>query len=210
MCKIITILFALIFSNVHGQKLSKKTKRYLKLEMDSISVTDQKYRWELMFKELNKAKLDSLKKLPKTNFWEHVTKAMKNEIVFSKSVNDSLWKLQNHLDSINANKFYLILQKYGYPSYNRIQSYTASSLSLHLMGEYNFNRFLEVFKKEVEKKNMPANEYAKWYDRNQLVQKKKQLYGEYNSLFPCVENINITNLERAKIGLHILRENKCE
>ncbi len=206
----IIIIFLLSVEIIYGQKLDKISRRAVKQELDSISVSDQKYRWELMLGELNVRKLDSLKKIPKSAFWNRVQKVGRHEIGFSKFTSDSLWILQKHLDSINVERFTALIIKYGYPSYKRTGSYTSATISLHLMGENNFIKFLPIFKSELEKGNMPAGEYAQWYDRNQLIQNKKQLYGEYDVINPCVENLELTNIERKKIGLNQLNNNNCK
>ena len=178
--------------------------------MDSISVDDQKYRLQLMLGELDKHKLDSLNKLPFNSFWDRVNKVGRKEVGFSRQISDSLWNIQNRLDSLNAIKFIEIINKYGYPSYKRTKSYTSSTISLHLIGKLYFDRLLPLFTSEQQKGNMPSDEFARWFDRNNLVSGKKQLFGEYNSKYPCVDNIIETNSERKKIGLKPLKKNNCK
>ena len=134
---------------------------------------------------------------------------MKNELGFNKSTKDSIWHLQNEIDSLNNLKFLSIIDKYGYPLSKRTGSTSSSYLSLHLVSETNFKLLESLFKTELNKKNMPAEEYAKWFDRCQIVMNKKQLYGEYDQQYPCVENIEITNAERKKIGLKKIKNNNC-
>ena len=205
-----TILLLSFFTIVYGQKLDKSTRILLKSKMDSISVDDQKYRLQLMLGELDKHKLDSLNKLPFNAFWDRVNKVGRKEVGFSRQISDSLWNIQNRLDSLNANKFIEIINKYGYPSYKRTKSYTSSTISLHLIGKLYFDRLLPLFTSEQQKGNMPSDEFARWFDRNNLVSGKKQLFGEYNSKYPCVDNIIETNSERKKIGLKPLKKNNCK
>lgn len=203
------ILLLLIMTHVNGQKLNRKTRMLVKQKMDSIKMDDQKYRYQLLLGELDVAKLDSLKKLSHKKFQERIINVGIKKIGFNKQTSDSLWKLQNKLDSINAIKFIEIIAKYGYPSYKRTKSYASSSLSLHLIGNLYFDKLLPIFKKELEIKNMPPNEYARWFDRNNLISKKQQLYGAYHAKYPCVESIEKTNIERKKIGLKPIKKNKC-
>ena len=205
-----TILLLSFFTIVYGQKLDKSTRILLKSKMDSISVDDQKYRLQLMLGELDKHKLDSLNKLPFNSFWDRVNKVGRKEVGFSRQISDSLWNIQNRLDSLNAIKFIEIINKYGYPSYKRTKSYTSSTISLHLIGKLYFDRLLPLFTSEQQKGNMPSDEFARWFDRNNLVSGKKQLFGEYNSKYPCVDNIIETNSERKKIGLKPLKKNNCK
>jgi len=175
-----------------------------------MSINDQKYRWELMLGELDEHKLDSLKKIAKPEFWTRVKKVRLHEVGFNKATYDSLWILQNTLDSINIEVFTKIIFDYGYPSLERTNSLVASIISIHLIGKNQFVKFLPIFQLELKKGNMPSSEFAQWYDRNQIDQGKKQLYGEYDVVYPCVDNLETTNKERGKIGLTALKENNCK
>ena len=206
---IITNLFVLLTFLSFGQKLTSLQKDSIKQVMDNIGKEDQKYRWQLMLGELDSTKLDSLKKLPDQIKFDRMRKVMKNELGFNKSTKDSIWHLQNEIDSLNNLKFLSVIEKYGYPSFKRTGSTTSSTLILHLVSESNFKNLESLFKTELNKKNLPAVEYAKWFDRCQIVMNKKQLYGEYDQQYPCVKNIKITNIERKKIGLKKLKNNNC-
>ena len=206
---IITNLFILLTFLSFGQKLTSLQKDSIKQVMDNIGKEDQKYRWQLMLGELDSTKLDSLKKLPDQIKFDRMRKVMKNELGFNKSTKDSIWHLQNEIDSLNNLKFLSVIEKYGYPSFKRTGSTTSSTLILHFVSENNFKLLASLFKTELNKKNLPAVEYAKWFDRCQIVMNKKQLYGEYDQQYPCVENISNTNTEREKIGLKKLKNNNC-
>jgi len=206
---IITNLFVLFTFLSFGQKLTSLQKDSIKQVMDNIGKEDQKYRWQLMLGELDSTKFDSLKKLPDQIKFDRMRKVMKNELGFNKSTKDSIWHLQNEIDSLNNLKFLSVIEKYGYPSFKRTGSTTSSTLILHLVSESNFKNLESLFKTELNKKNLPAVEYAKWFDRCQIVMNKKQLYGEYDQQYPCVENISNTNTEREKIGLKKLKNNNC-
>lgn len=191
----------------------------LKQKMDSIFERDQRYR-KLTASELleNERYMDSLEEaLPPAEFAKTVMKLANN--VSEKSA-DSLMKLQKPLDKLNQGKFLQIMKEYGYPNANlfyqdsdstgKIQ-YVAqlTGYILHLLGDENFNNLKPLFFKEVKNGKMPANHYAVWYDRNLYVMGKKQFYGEYNSAFPCVEDLTVTNNARKEIGLEPLKNNNC-
>jgi len=203
------IFFSFIALFAHGQKLDKPTKKYLKARMDTISELDQKYRWHLTFHEHDTKKVDSIKKLPRRKIVAYQEKAFRDKTVSNKSAMDSLSKLQKKLDSLNAITFIEIIEKYGYPSYKRTHSFTTSALTLHFLGGWYFDKLYPIFDSELKKGNMPADEFARWYDRTQLISRKKQLYGEYDKQFPCVDNIENTNIERKKIGLRPIKKNLC-
>ena len=54
---------------------------------------------------------------------------------------------------------------------------------------------------------MPGKIYAAWYDRILYTKGNAQLYGEYITKYPSVENLEKTNSERKKISLKKLRKN---
>ncbi len=203
------IFFSLISAFTYGQKLDKPTRKYVKAQLDTISKLDQKYRWHLTFSEPDTKKVDSIKKLPWRKIKSYQEKVFRDKTVSKRSAMDSLWKLQKRLDSLNAITFIEIIEKYGYPSYKRTRSFTTTSLTLHFLGGWYFDKLYPIFDLELKKGNMPADEFARWYDRTQLVSKKKQLYGEYDKQFPCVDNIEKTNIERKKIGLKSINKNNC-
>ncbi|ADQ79051.1 hypothetical protein Palpr_0901 [Paludibacter propionicigenes WB4] len=206
---IISNLFILFTALSFGQKLTLAQKESVHKIMTDIGKDDQKYRWQLMLGELDSVKLDSLKKLPDQVKFARIKKVMKNELGFNKSTKDSILHLQNEIDSLNNLKFLSVINQYGYPSFKRTGSTVSSTLILHLVSETNFKLLESLFKTELYKKNMPAEEFAKWFDRCQIVMNKKQLYGEYDQQYPCVENIKISNTERKKIGLKKLKNNDC-
>jgi hypothetical protein len=84
-----------------------------------------------------------------------------------------------------------------------------SILTIHLIENSIFDKLFPFYQRELLIGNMPPEDYAAVYDRHQLSNGKHQLYGEYDSIFPCVDNIEVTNLERKKIGLSPLRINNC-
>lgn len=194
---------------IYGQKLTKFQRDSLKSALGQMEKDDQKYRWQLMLGELDSLKLDSLKKLPRDIMWERIDNAMSYKIGFGKSVSDSLSKLQNILDSLNYLKFVKIINKYGYPSYKRTGSSAGGLLTIHTVGRKEFEDLLPTFQRELYNGNMPAIEFAAWYDRCQLFMNKKQLYGEYDRQYPCMDDLEMTNIERKKIGLKTLKKNKC-
>ena len=206
---IITSFFLLIAYLGLGQRLSNASKDSIVKIMDVMSEDDQKHRWQIMLGEFDSIKLDSLKNLPSEIRMERILEVQKDKVGFGKLVKDSLWALQNKLDSLNEVRFIKVIQVYGYPSFRRIGSKNASILLTHLTDKIRFNRYHDLLKMELEKGNLPPSEYASWYDRCQLTMKNQQLYGEYDKIYPCVENLTLTNYERKKIGLKKLKVNNC-
>ena len=155
-------------------------------------------------------KIDSIERLPDTVMWMIIENANYRNGGFSKTIRDSLWDLQTKLDSLNMLTFLYIIKNYGYPSYDRVGSLGAHYLTFHLVRPQQFEILLPVLKNELKRGNLSPSEYACWYDRCQLsMEGKKQLYGEYDREYPCVEDLKETNKARRKIGLYKLTENKC-
>jgi hypothetical protein len=203
-------LFTLILADqLFAQELTGSQKDSIKNVLTQMIETDQKYRGQLTFGELSLAKIDSIDKLPLDIRNSIIIKTQNGQSGFNQNVRDSLSILQEKIDSLNKIKFINIIDKYGYPSYRRIGSNGSNVLSIHYTSPKDFQDLLPVFQEQLAKDNMPVREYASWYDRCQLFMGKKQLYGEYDSKYPCVENLKITNNERKKIGLKKLEENNC-
>ena len=158
---------------------------------------------------INTAKVDSIKKLPFSQFGKIQAEVMKQNGVLSKKTIDSLWAMQKSFDSINTESIICIIEKYGYPSSIRIGSMAMSTITLHLIDKVNFEKLYPFYQSELLKGNMPPHEFAAAYDRHQLLLGKHQLYGEYDTFNPCVDNIEVTNVERQKIGLQSLSNNNC-
>ena len=120
--------------------------------------------------------------------------------------NDSLWKLQNNLDSINKNEFISIIHKYGYPSAKRINSGDYSLvIILHFTNPEDFNQFSPIFYSELKKGNMPPIEYAYWYDRCQKNKGLPIYFGQYTNEKFYGEQQNIYNIHRKEMGLEPLK-----
>lgn len=120
--------------------------------------------------------------------------------------NDSLWKLQNNLDSINKNQFIDIIKKYGYPSAKRINSGEYSLiLVLHFTTPNDFKLFLPIFQAELKSGNMHPKEYAYWFDRCQKNMGRPLYFGQYTNDRFYGEELNMYNVHRKEIGLAPLK-----
>lgn len=203
MKKHLTIFFFLSVSMLgFTQELTQAQKDSIKTVLDRMSEEDQRPRLQLSFGELDMKKIDSLDKIlsPKEER-ELYKKVEKGEVEFGKKIADSLRLDMMRIDSINQVKLLEIIKRYGFPSFKRVGTTAGDFMTIHMLGEENFDELLPVFQKEVEKGNMSGHCYASWYDRCQIVMNKKQLYGEYDQKNICVENLKETNKERKKIGL---------
>ena len=132
--------------------------------------------------------------------------------IFSSSNPDSLWLLQNSLDSVVKIKFESIINQYGYPSRKRVNgSEVTVALILHMTTQKDFDYLKTLFKSELENGNMPPKEYAWWYDRCQKNINKPIFYGQYTNEKFCGEQLGTFNLRRKNIGLEELEPDpSCE
>ncbi len=205
------MLFILFLVNdISAQKINKTEKDSLRIVLDKMKEQDQRYRWQVMLAETDENKLDSLKnKISFENRMKRLNDVAAGKIKLDSGINRLLRKEIERLDSLNFIKFYQITKKYGYPSYKRTGSTAVDVLTIHFVDSVHFSLLFSLFENELKKGNMNSVDYAQWYDRSMLHVGKKQLYGEYNKEYPCVENIEQTNIARKKIGLKKIKTNNC-
>lgn len=160
-------------------KLSVREKFLIRKELKQMFKNDQKYREEIAYGNLSKTEVDSL------------------------------WVLQNKEDSLNRVQFKQLIDKYGYPSIDRVGTQISYVLVLHFTRQSDFDYLKESFKEELDNKTMPPIEYAKWYDRSQLINGREVKFGAYGNKKFCGEELEKVNKCRLEIGLEIL-QNECE
>jgi len=201
---ILTFLLLIQFQSF-AQKLSRNEKYSLKIVLDIMGEQDQKHRWEIMYGTNIQSEIDSINSLSIEDKKRIVREHNKN----NKQQIDSLWKIQEKIDLKNRDKLIEIIKIHGFPSPKRTKSNTTDYILLHFLSEEDFELLNPIFLDEIKKGNMPGEIYASWFDRILYVKGELQLYGEYLSNRPCVENLEKTNMARKKIGLKRLRKNKC-
>jgi hypothetical protein len=208
MIKPLHIILAFLFlANIQSfaQKLSKNEKDSLKTVLDEMGEQDKKHRWELTYGTNVQSEIDSINKLPIEDRRKIIREHHKN----NKQQIDSLRKIQKKIDLENRDKLIEIINTYGFPSPKRTKSHGISTMLLHFLSEKDFELLNPIFLNEIKKGNMPGEIYASGFDRILYVKGELQLYGEYLSNRPCLENLEKTNIARKKIGLRRLRKNNC-
>jgi hypothetical protein len=121
--------------------------------------------------------------------------------------NDSIWKLQSIIDSINQRKFVALTVQFGYPSLKRVGNETSMGLILHFTLENDFIALKDLFKAELDNGNMPPKHYAWWYDRCQRNMNKPIYFGQYTNEKFCGDQLELYNQRRKEIGLEALEAN---
>ena len=109
--KLYLFLSLIAFSNelFAHEKLSVREKFLIRKELKQMFKNDQKYREEIAYGNLSKTEVDSL------------------------------WVLQNREDSLNRIKFKQIIDKYGYPSIDRVGTQISYVLVLHFTRQSDFD-----------------------------------------------------------------------
>jgi hypothetical protein len=202
---IILAFLCLVNIQSFAQKLSRHEKDSLKIALDEMHGQDQKHRWQLSYGTNVQSEIDSINKLP----IEDKNKICRNHHENNRHQIDSLYEIQGKIDIENRDKLIEIINTYGFPSPKRTKSNRISTMLLHFLSEKDFELLNPIFLNEIKKENMPGEIYARWFDRILYVKGERQLYGEYLSNRPCVENLEKTNIARKKIGLKRLRKNNC-
>lgn len=179
--KLFLFLSLIVFSNqlFALDKLTFREKFSIRKELKQMLKNDQKYRNEINNGNLSKLEIDSL------------------------------WVLQDREDSLNRFKFKQIVDKYGYPSIDRVGTQISYVLVLHFTRQTDFDYLKESFKQELDNKRMPPIEYAIWYDRSQLINGGDIKFGAYGNKIFCGEELESVNENRVEIGLEELK-NRCK
>lgn len=130
----------------------------LKHELDSIYITDQKYR-ELMSIDVPK---DSLAKVFGVKPEDLIT---------------HLWSLQLAYDSANIVRVEEIISQYGYPGKSLVGTPTEEAAWHVIQHSNNINKHLPLIEQAAKKGELPFRLYAMMLDRSLMYAGKEQLYG---------------------------------
>jgi hypothetical protein len=200
-------------SETQKDSLVSVTKRMLEF--------DQRYRSIVSLGTLKKELIEKNNEMSeKASLEEYMgfLKSIKKDITQQQT--DSLWNLQHKLDYNNYLNLKLIVNKYGYPSKERLGiSEDIFPILLHPPIELNpkdyLNEMENLLIKEVYAKRMDANQFAMFVDNIKVkILQEPQIYGtnnsfDYNTMklgLPTIKDIKTTNKRRKKIGLEELKE----
>jgi len=90
---------------------------------------------------------------------------------------DSLWRLQNSIDSSNISFIKNIIDKYGYPGKTLVGVPTNEAAWYVIQHSRKIDQFLPLIKKNGKSGQLPFKLYAMMYDRFLVEHKKPQIYG---------------------------------
>ncbi len=202
--------------------LSKKDRKFLIAEIETLLETDQQYRRCVSLGTLDEEIIkEDIEKSKTLSIEEYIAfkKTIKDEL--SQEQKDSLWALQHELDYENYLKIKSLLAKYGYPSRERlgVKESRFFVLLLHPAPRLDPREYRDemsaIFATEVEAGRMDPQQYASFYDNiTYKILKEPMLYGtgkvfdrESGQLKPpFIGDLETSNNAREKIGLPVLKE----
>ncbi len=192
------------------QPLTEFERDSLKKEVATILTTDQRYRWMILFGEIDEKKVQAYRKLEQNLQVERMMEVQHNHAGISTAAKDSLWTLQQQLDTMNLLKLAGIIAAHGFPG-DYIRTEDLSIILMHSPRLPVINDVLSMLLEEVKLQHMPAMEYALLYDKVQLARKLPQLYfaaGQaQNGMTSGLANptdLDATNRARKELGLPVL------
>lgn len=128
-------------------------------------------------------------------------------IVEDKGANrDSLWQLQNRIDSTNLIRIEYIIKKYGYPGKYLVGEPENTAVFFILQHSNLIDKYLPIIRDAAIKDELPYRLYAMMLDRYLVNQGKKQIYGTQATMIngkfvlSPIEDISNINKKRKKAG----------
>ena len=212
-------------TSIIAYNLTDETRQKLIEKLLIIGEKDQRYRQMISLGTMDEAIIKKDREMSNTPIEEYLAFSKTIKRTISKKQVDSLWVLQKTLDFENYNEIVLIIEKFGYPSKERLQveSDKIYAMLLHPPKEIKprlyLNKMTKLLKPEVTEGRMEAKVFASFVDNiKSKILKKPQLYGT-NKLFnpetmsvglPKIEDIKKTNEARKEIGLPELKEGQYQ
>jgi hypothetical protein len=141
----------------------------LKRELDSIYVTDQKYREYLSTIGVNPKLQDSLS----------AAFEISNDNLAS-----FLWTKQNEIDSMNLKRVEFILGQYGYPGQTLVGTPTNESVWYVIQHSAVIEKYFPLISNAGKQKELPFQLVAMMQDRLLSQQDKPQIYGTQVLCYP--------------------------
>ena len=217
LCVLLTLgTIILSCSDKVGDKktLSSNTKAALLTELKQMVKRDQLHRTYISIGTLDQSLIDSIRQLPTI---DQIKFRQKHPTELSKREKDSLWAIQRKIDLENTDRLYKIVKEYGWLNKTALDSVIDPMIFLFHTPKETIEKMQKLLLGEVKEKRMEPLLYATYVDNmRKKALGKNQLYGtgdEFDSvtnsiLPPFIENIEITNQERKKIGLPALKQGK--
>jgi len=141
----------------------------LKYQLDSIYVTDQKYREYLSTINDDPKLQDSLSAIYNVN---------KDNLV------SFLWKRQNEIDSLNLQRVEAIFKQYGYPGKTLVGTPTNESAWYVIQHSPAIKKYFPLISKAGKQKELPFSLVAMMQDRLLSQEDKPQIYGTQVLCYP--------------------------
>lgn len=209
--KKITFLLLLLFLSFGVSLAQLPEIAGISKELNEMLIRDQQYRVKISFGTLDQRFIDSIYALPdpeQMNFW------MDKKQKLPKTIEDSLWQLQNAIDLANINRLQEIVCAYGWPEREKFKLETSALLFLTHCPTEKVEEMKALLYAEVKEGRMEPLAYAMFVDNMHLKHGERQLYGtnqEFNRelkkvMPPSLKDIEASNKARIDIGLEPLKE----
>ena len=161
-------------------KLTRKEKKRISHQLDSLSIADQKYRIPILYGTTNQHEIDSMQQLPidkRRKIYAYAAKSPELSIF-----RDSLFMLMEKEDKKNYDMVKAIINRYGFPTFYKKDYNILLIIEHSILYDPSYLDTLRQFM--FDKKITPWN-YAKIYDRYLMLRGNKLLYytrGKYNNI----------------------------
>lgn len=210
---LVFILVISTFSCKNEIKINDEIKIRLKSELENMLNNDQKHRWQIMYGEIDLNTIDSLQQLPDSIRYSILGRMNTDQYGLTKNETDSLWKLQHLIDSLNEQRMSQIIDSFGFPSNEIVETDAGEVMIVHFTNDFK-NKYYPLMVDQAKDKKLSPDIVAQMYDRLLMETGKIQVYGtsgEYDPsvgqfLPPKIEDIKTTNELRLQIGLDSLTE----
>ncbi|RAJ96001.1 hypothetical protein LX87_03751 [Larkinella arboricola] len=169
----------------------------LKRELDSMYVLDQRYRAYFMEYPKNQKLADSLMAA----------------FEIKENLSGKLWKLQNHVDSLNLIRVKEIIKTHGYPGSSLVGKPTNAAAWHIIQHSPEIAVYFPIIEKAGQAGELPMSLVAMMHDRLLTEQHKPQRYGTQATCYPLkadptkqecfiwpIENPSAVNERRKKAG----------
>ncbi len=203
----VSLVTAFAASAQQHRPLNKARKDSIRHEITRMIADDQRYRWMIMFGELDDTRIAAMRQWDETAQWKRIKDAMKDRVGISRAQKDSLEQLQDRIDSANIVALTGIIRTYGYPK-KYVQDGDVALMLLHTPLSLIDSNFFPMLMAEVKNGNMPGIEYAEVFDKIQLVRRQPELYFvmEHKDKPTSPADLDATNNARKELGLPPLKK----
>ena len=195
-------------------KLTSAQQTEYRMALESMMESDQRHRTALSWGTTDPEELARLEALPDEEVLAEMSRRSQAGIELPADVRADLSARQSQLDAANTQELVGYVERFGWPTEDRVGPYTDPTAILIHMPMDDVGAVLPLLEREVRAGRLEAKRYAAIYDRKRQHDDQPQLYGACRAfdtatgsvLAPAIVDIDQTNAARADIGLEPLTE----